>query len=179
MNTESKEDVMDVQPEVEEIEAETEAPASEELANPTPSPYAASTEPLTPSDERTWAMLAHLSVLLNLVTGFLGIAGALVIYLVYKDRSRYVAYQSMQAFLFQLIFWAGSGLLIGAIWAVTGALSALLIGILLIPFAVILTVILIMFPVIALVYGVVGGIQCSEGQDFRYLLVGDWALNLI
>ncbi|MFP4395301.1 MAG: DUF4870 domain-containing protein [Anaerolineales bacterium] len=191
MNTEGKEEgkeeVMDVQPEAapnvenveEDIAAEAEAPESAELANPTPSRYSAPTEPLTPADERTWAMLAHLSVLLNLVTGFLGIAGALVIYLVYKDRSRYVAYQSMQAFLFQLIFWAGSGLLIGAIWAVTGALSAILIGILLIPFAVILTVILIMFPVIALVYGVVGGIQCSEGQDFRYLLVGDWALNLI
>nr|HID12339.1 DUF4870 domain-containing protein [Anaerolineae bacterium] len=53
-----------------------------------------------PSEERTWAMLAHLSVLLNLVTGLLGLVGALVIYL--------------------------------------------------------------------------GGIQCSQGQDFRYWLVGDW-----
>lgn len=175
MNTESQEDVMDVQPEVEE-EAQAEAPKAEAQ---TPSPYAAPTEPLTPSDERTWAMLAHLSVLLNLVTGIFGIAAALIIYLVYKDRSRYVAYQSMQSFLFQLICWAAPGLLIGVIWAVTGALSAILIGILLIPFAVILTVILIILPVIALVYGVVGGIQCSEGQDFRYILVGDWALNLI
>ncbi len=66
-------------------------------------------------------MLAHLSVLLNLVTGFLGVAAALIIYLIYKDRSRYVAYQSMQAFLFQLLFWAGGGLLIGVMWAVVGA----------------------------------------------------------
>jgi uncharacterized Tic20 family protein len=53
-------------------------------------------------------MLAHLSVLLNLVTGFLGVGAALVVYLVYKDRSRYVAYQAMQAFLMQLIFWAAA-----------------------------------------------------------------------
>jgi len=134
---------------------------------------------LSAGDERTWAMLAHLSVLLNLVTGFLGVAAALVIYLVYKDRSRYVAYQSMQAFLFQLIFWAGGGLLIGLMWAVVGALSAVLIGILLIPFAVVLTLIFLLMPLIALVYGVVGAVRSSNGEDFRYWAIGDWALNFV
>ena len=105
--------------------------------NPAPQPVVVA--PLSPADERTWAMLAHLSVLLNLVTGFLGVGAALLIYFIYKDRSRYVAYQAMQAFLFQLVFWAGGGLLIGAMWAIVGALSAILIGILLIPFAVVLT----------------------------------------
>ncbi len=135
--------------------------------------------PLSPADERTWAMMAHLSVLLNLVTGFLGVAAALAIYLIYKDRSRYVAYQSMQAFLFQLIFWAGGGLLIGIMWAVVGALSAILVGILLIPFAVVLTLIFLLFPLVAVVYGIIGGIQCSDGEDFRYWLISDWALNLM
>lgn len=142
-------------------------------------PTSTTVSPLSPSDERTWAMLAHLSVLLNLVTGFLGVAAALVIYLVYKDRSRYVAYQAMQAFLFQLIFWAGGGLLIGVMWAVVGALSAVLIGLLLIPFAALLTLVFLLMPLLALVYGVIGAIQTSNGEDFRYWLVGDWALNLI
>ncbi len=57
--------------------------------------------------------------------------------------------------------------------------SAILIGILLIPFAVLLTLIFLLMPILALVYGVVGGVQCSSGEDFRYWLVGDWALNLI
>src|ERR1700682_3951287 len=91
--------------------------------------------PLSEADTRTWAMVAHLSVLLNLVTGFLGVVAALVIYIIFKDRSRYVAYQALQAFVFQLIFWAGGGLAIGVIWAITGALSAVLIGILCVPFA--------------------------------------------
>ena len=78
----------------------------------------------------------------------------------------------------QLILWAGGGLLIGAIWAVTGALSAILIGILLIPVALILTFVLLLFPLIAIVYGVIGGVQCSSGDDFRYWLIGDMALNL-
>ncbi|MGC9469520.1 MAG: DUF4870 domain-containing protein [Anaerolineae bacterium] len=165
-------------------------PGPPESPSPTPHPTAQAGEanqlpprtppqPLSPSDERTWAMLAHLSVLLNLVTGFLGVAAALVIYLVYKDRSRYVAYQSMQAFLFQLIFWAGGGLLIGIMWAVVGALSAILIGILLIPFAVVLTLVFLLLPLIALVYGIIGAVQCSNGEDFRYWLVGDWALDLL
>jgi len=124
-------------------------------------------------------MLAHLSVLLNLVTGFLGVGAALIIYLVYRNRSRYVAYQALQALLFQLIFWGGGGLLIGVVWAVVGLLSAVLVGILLIPFAVIATVVLAAFPVIAVVYGVIGALQCNQGEDFRYWLIGDWALNLL
>ena len=134
----------------------------------------ATIQPLSTSDERTWAMLAHLSVLLNLVTGFLGPIAALIIYFVYKDRSRYVAYQSMQAFVFQLIWWVGGGLLIGGIWAVTGLLSIVLIGILLIPFALIATFVLLLMPLVSLVYGVIGAIQTSQGEDFRYWLVGDW-----
>ena len=145
--------------------------------NPAPQPLVAA--PLSPADERTWAMLAHLSVLLNLVTGFLGVGAALLIYFIYKERSRYVAYQAMQAFLFQLVFWAGGGLLIGAMWAIVGALSAILIGILLIPFAVVLTLLFLVMPVVALVYGVLGSIQTSNGEDFRYWLIGDWALNLV
>jgi len=138
---------------------------------PQPPPLA---QPLSPSDERTWAMLAHLSVLLNLFTGFFGPIVALIIYFVYKDRSRYMAYQSMQAFVFQLIWWVGGGLLIGGIWGATGLLSIVLIGLLCIPFALIATFILLIMPLVSLVYGVVGGIQASQGQDFRYWLVGDW-----
>jgi uncharacterized Tic20 family protein len=159
MNTE--EEVQNVVPEV----------------NPAPESMVAT--PLSPADERTWAMLAHLSVLLNLITGFLGVGAALLIYFIYKERSRYVAYQAMQAFLFQLVFWAGGGLLIGVMWAIVGALSAILIGILLIPFAVVLTFLFLIMPVVALVYGIVGSIQTSNGEDFRYWLIGDWALNLI
>lgn len=138
------------------------------------SPGTALVAPLSPSDERTWAMLAHLSVLANLITGFLGPVAALVIYLVFKDRSRYVAYQSMQAFIFQLIWWLGGGALAGVVWAVTSVLSAVIVGLICIPFACLFS----LLPVAALVYGVVAGIQCSQGQDFRYWLIGDWVRGL-
>ncbi len=136
---------------------------------PTP-PAAPAPAPLSPSDERTWAMLAHLSVLVNLISGFLGPVAALVIYLVYKDRSRYVAYHSMQAFVFQLVWWVGGGILAGVAWTITGVLSAVLIGLLCIPLAALVSA----MPLVALIYGIVGGVQANQGQDFKYWLVGDW-----
>lgn len=144
--------------------------ADNSAKNSTPSQSYLPPQPLSPSDERTWAMLAHLSVLLNLVTGFLGVVGALAIYLVYKDRSRYVAYQSMQAFIFQLIWWFGGGIITGIAWAVTGIFSVVLVGLVLIPIACVIT----LLPLAALVYGVVGAVQCNNGADFKYWLIGDW-----
>lgn len=126
---------------------------------------------LSPGDERTWAMLAHLSVLANLVTGVLGPVAALVIYLVYKERSQYVAYHAMQSFVFQLIWWVGGGALAGIAWTVSGTLVVVVgLGCLLMPFALIIS----LMPLIALIYGVIGAVQCSQGRDFRYWLVGDW-----
>jgi hypothetical protein len=125
---------------------------------------------MSPADERTWAMLSHLSVVLNLVTGLLGTVAALVIYLVFRERSRYVAYQSLQALVFQLIWWLGGGIIVAAAWTVTGVLSIVLVGLLCVPFALILSAL----PIVALVYGVLAGIQCYQGTDFRYWLIGDW-----
>jgi uncharacterized Tic20 family protein len=125
---------------------------------------------LPTSEERTWASLAHLSILLNLITGFLGIVAALIIYLVYQNRSRYVAYQALQSLIFQLIFWAGAGLLAGALWAITIPLMLILVGCCLLP----LTIFISLIPLAAMVYGVIAGIQTGQGEDFKYWLVGDW-----
>ena len=111
---------------------------------------------------------------MNLVTGFLGVVAALVIYLIFKDRSRYVGFQAMQSFVFQLVFWAGAGLIIALMWGITGALSAIVVGLLCVPFALLFSVVLGLMPLVALVYGVYGGIEANEGKDFRYWLVGDW-----
>ena len=131
--------------------------------------------PLTPEEERQWAMVAHLGVLVNLVSGILGPAVPLGIYMIYKDRSRYVAYQSLQALIFQLIWWVGGGILAGIAWAITGALSAVIIGLVCIPFACVISA----MPLVALGYGIYGGIQASQGQDFKYWLVGDWVRSTL
>jgi len=126
--------------------------------------------PLTPAEERQWAMFAHLGVLVNLISGFLGPVVPLAIYMIYKDRSKYVAYQSLQALIFQLIWWVGGWALVGAAWTLTSLLTAVFIGVLCIPFACIFS----LMPFVALGYGVYGAIQTNQGQDFKYWLVGDW-----
>ena len=131
--------------------------------------------PLSQADERTWAMLAHLSVLVNLFTGVLGPVVALIIYLMFSNRSRYVAYHAMQSFLFQLVVWYG----IGVMWGVVGLLSAVLVGVLLIPFACLLTPVLLLGMAIAPIYGVIAAVQTSQGHDFRYWMVGEWVHNLL
>lgn len=135
-----------------------------------PPPAPVPVEPLSPADERVWAMLSHLSILLNLVTAFLGPVAPLVIYLAYKDRSRYVAYQAFQSFIFQLVWWVGGGALAGAFWAMTGVLIGLGVGVFCIPLACLFTVL----PLAALGYGILGALECSQGRDFRYWLIGDW-----
>ena len=132
-------------------------------------------QPLSQTDERTWAMLAHLSILVNLFTGIFGPLVALVIFLVFSARSKYVAYHAMQSFLIQLAFWYG----LGVMWALVGTLSAILIGIVLIPFACVLTPFFLVGMAIAPIYGIIGAIKTSQGEDFKYWLVGDWARGIL
>lgn len=131
--------------------------------------------PMPPNEERTWAMLAHLSVLLNLITGFLGGVAAIIIYFIYKDRSRLVAYHAMQSFIFQTITWLGAGLIAGLFIAVGSALAFLIIPLLcLVPGF----LILLLIPV-SLIYGVIGGVKVNNGEDFRYWQVGDWVRDIL
>jgi uncharacterized Tic20 family protein len=57
----------------------------------------------TTSDERTFALIAHLSVFV------VPVIGPLIIYVIKKDESKYVAYHSVQAAIFQLISMAIAG----------------------------------------------------------------------
>jgi len=59
------------------------------------------------------------------------------------------------------------------------ALYTAVIGVFLIPFALIGTVCLGILPLVGLIYGVVGAIETSQGKDFKYWLVGDWARGLL
>ncbi len=162
-------------PNKEEWIAESEASQPEPEAKPVQVLDVPQVKPVTSGEERTWSMLAHLSVLLNLVTGFLGGIAAIIIYFIYKDRSRLVAYHAMQAFIFQAITWLGAGLVSGLLIAVGSALGFLIIPLLcLIPGF----LILLLVP-ISLIYGVIGGVKVNNGEDFRYWLVGDWVRTIL
>ncbi len=115
-------------------------------------------------------MLAHLTVLLNLVTGALGPLAALVVYFFYRERSRYVAYHALQSFVMQLLYWVGGGVAFGLLLGLSLGLSWLILPLLCLPLACLAG----LLPAIAMVYGVWGGIEASQGRDFKYLWIGDW-----
>jgi uncharacterized membrane protein YccF (DUF307 family) len=76
----------------------------------------------------------------------------------------------MQALIFQLIWWVGGGAIVTVTWIVTSLLSAVIIGVLCIPLACIIS----LLPIAALGYGIYGGVETSQGKDFKYWLIGDW-----
>jgi uncharacterized Tic20 family protein len=125
---------------------------------------------MSEQDERLWSALAHASFWLNFVTGFLGVLTPLVIHLVYKDRSAKVANQSMQAFIFQLVWWVGGGVVIAVFWIATSIGAAFLIGLVCLPIAGLVSLI----PVAAGIYATIAAVQTYNGQEFKYWWTGDW-----
>jgi uncharacterized Tic20 family protein len=143
-------------------------------------------------DERTMAALAHASVVLTFVIalgsgglgGLLGVLVPLLIWLTYKEKSAYVSFQALQATVFQavsilvmVIVVAVSIVLIVAGWTISGALTAVLIGLCLMPFAVLITVVLallvLILPLAQLGYGLYAAYETYQGRDFRYWLIGE------
>lgn len=125
---------------------------------------------LDQSEETTLALFAHLGVFLNFFTGFLGLLPPLIIYFAYKDRSRYVAYQALQALVFQGVFFFGGIILAGVAWSLSIILTFVVVGLCGFPIALLLTLI----PVGALFYAIVAAVDTYHHRDFKYWMVGDW-----
>src|SRR5919107_1292070 len=92
---------------------------------------------ISAQEERTWSILAHLSMFLNLFTGFLEPVAALIIWLVYKDRSSRVAFNALQSMWYQI----GWLVILAVGWTVTALLLVVLIGIVLMPVMAIVSVV--------------------------------------
>ena len=117
---------------------------------------------MSAQEEKSWSILAHLSVFLNLFTGFLGPVAALVIWLVYKDRSQKVAFHALQSMWYQ-VAWL---VLLGIGWAFTGLLMLILIGFLLVPVMALLTL-------VPFAHAAYAAYKVSRGSDYRYLFIAD------
>ncbi len=117
---------------------------------------------MSAQDERMWSMLAHLSVLVNLVTGIGGPIAALVIWLVYKDRSRKVSFHALQSLWYQ-VAWI---VLITAYVIVSSILVVVFIGI----FMLFLTPLIALIPIIHQCYA---AYKVNQGVDYRYPVIAD------
>jgi uncharacterized protein len=117
---------------------------------------------MSAEDERTWSILAHLSMFLNLLTGFLGPVVALIIYLVYKDRSQKVAFHALQSMWFQI----GWLVILAVGWTVTMLLLVVLIGFVLIP-------VMAIVSVLPFVHAGYAAYRVSKDEDYRYPFAAD------
>lgn len=101
------------------------------------------TKPASGSDQNQMAMIAHL---LGIVTGFVG---ALIIYLVSKEKA-FVLEQSREALNFQIT------MLIA--WIAAGVLSFVGIGIILYP----------LISIVNIIYCIIAGMAANKGEHYKY-----------
>ena len=120
----------------------------------------ASARTMSAQDERTWSIIAHASVLL----AFVGLMpfGALLVWLLYKDRSAKVRFHALQALWYQ-IAWV---VILIAYAFISLILSLLIIGI----FMFFLLPLLALVPVI---HGCYAAYQVSQGVEYRYPFIAD------
>lgn len=137
-------------------------PGGSETGRPRLRRIQTTTSAVSPQDEKTWSILAHLSVFLNLITGFLGPVGALVIWLMYKDQSSRVSFHALQSLWYQVAWMV----ILAVGWTVAAILTVVLIGFLLFPVMAILTVV----PFVHMGYA---AYKINGGVDYRYPFVAD------
>ena len=100
--------------------------------------------PLSPSDERLWATLAHVG---QILFSFLP---PLIIWLVFRDRSRFVDQHAKEALNFAIT--------VVIAYIVGGILTLIVVGAFIALAAWVLTI----------VFGIMGAVAANKGQPYRY-----------
>jgi hypothetical protein len=126
------------------------------------------------------AALAHGSIVAQAIGMIVGI----LVYLTQREKSRYVAFQSLQADVYQLLNFT----IILGLWLVW----EIFYGMSIFPFiqmtnanpnasppsifwiALISVIIPLLYTVLITFYGLWDGLQTWLGKDFRYMLIGAW-----
>jgi uncharacterized Tic20 family protein len=131
-------------------------------------------------ENRLLAALAHGSV----VAQGIGILVGVIVYITQREKSRYVAYQGLQAAVYQLV----NLIIVIGMWVVWG----IIYGLSMIPLimqvetnpdaappaifwiSMLLMVVPFVYMVLVGLYGLWGALQTWQGKDFKYLLFGNW-----
>lgn len=110
----------------------------------TPPPPPAAHQPMSESDARLWAMLAHLS---GIILAFIG---PLIVMLVFGPRNEFVKKQSTEALNFQIMITIG--------YIVSFILTFVVIGIFL----------FFIVWIVDIVFCIIAGLAANKGEDYRY-----------
>lgn len=130
----------------------------DDVVPPSPPHDEAPTVGVPTAEERQWAMFAHLSALLGLITaGWACFLGPLVIWLVKKDTMPFVADQAKEALNFNITV------------MIAGAICWILV------FVLIGFVLLWALAIVWIVFIIMAAIKANEGVAYRY----PFALRLI
>ncbi len=136
------------------------------MTDPTPAPAAAPqpAQPLSESDDKLWASLAHFG-------GLLYILPSLLIFLILKDRGPRVRVESKEALNWQITFLIGEVIL----WILSGILTAALFLTPAYGVAVFIGFLPLLWWIVNAILSILGGIKVNGGGSYRY----PFALRLI
>lgn len=131
-------------------------PSGSSYSAPLPnSPHPNASNAVT-ADERTMAILAHLAAVIAMVVsaGWLTFVGPLVVWFIYKDKSRFVRNAAAGAFNFNLAM------------TITSVVAWILcFTIILIPVSIIAFIVVF---VMTLLYSIKGALKASNNELYRY-----------
>ncbi|HKE50031.1 MAG TPA: DUF4870 domain-containing protein [Actinomycetes bacterium] len=120
-------------------------------------------QPMSPTDERLWATLAHVLALAAFFLLGLSLLGPLIVYVIYANRSQFVRSHAVEALNFNitmLIAWIAL-IVIGII--LTISIIGILFLVFLIPAAFLLWIYWLVITIVA-------AIHANQGQSFSYPL---------
>ena len=116
-------------------------------------------------DEQMWSVIAHLSMLANVITLGVPIVGpfiALFIWLALRDRSQRVAFHALQSLWYQVAWLA----ILIICWILAMILVIFLIGLLLLPM-------MFVIPLVPMIHMGYAAYKVSQGVDYRYPFIAD------
>lgn len=120
-----------------------------------PGPQQGGSGQLSPSDERTWGLLAHIG---SLLAAFVAMAflGPLLVLLIQGNKSAFVRRHAVESLNFQIT------LLIALAAGIVLSVATLGIGL------IIVVPVGLVIAVLALVWIIMAGVKANNGEDYRY-----------
>ena len=127
-------------------------------------------------NDRIMAALGHATAILPMT----GIIAPIVIWVTKRDKSEYVAFQALQAVVYQLTiilaWFAGMALYMGSFFGMffsipTAGPSRSMPVFVIVPFAIM--GIMLVGSLLFVIYGLVAAAMALQGKDFRYIVIGN------
>lgn len=115
---------------------------------------------MSDSDAKTWALVVHLAALLQFIIPFIGgLIAQIVLFVVFKDRHRFVRHNAAEALngtIAALIVSIGMGVLFTIITILTLGIGAVLFGLMFVP------------TMVQAIFAIIGAIKAYQGEWWNY-----------